>query len=239
MALKDLVADHKKVAEETIEKIIGPYVRYDPAAQKIVWTAQSKSLSNDAKVLVFLVAVLGWHYVSEEKITVKTKPANLESDLGIPGGTLRPVLKKLKDGHLLTEVSGQYAVQLANIDAIENAIAGNVRAPTKKSSSRKSGRTKPEKAEDEGADVKSSEKRKSRGAPNQLKTLLTKWISDGFFKEPRTMSNLLERYHENAVIAKLTSLSGLLLDAVRDGLLIRTKIDVQNKKVWAYSAPKK
>jgi len=126
VALKDLVADHGMIAEETIEKIVAPYVRYDPAAHKIVWTPQAKSLGNDTKVLVFLVAVLGWQYVLDASQDVATKPADLEDELDIAGGTLRPILKRLKDSHLLAVVDGHYRVQLANLDSIEAAIAGEM-----------------------------------------------------------------------------------------------------------------
>jgi hypothetical protein len=238
VALKDLVADHTKIAEETIEKIVAPHVRYDAAAHKIVWTPQGKSLGNDARVLVFLVAVLGWQYVLDESREVATKPSDLEGELSIAGGTLRPILKKLKDSHLLAVVDGHYRVQLANLDSIEAAIAGETPRGAWKGRARKPSRIKPEKADDERHDPVGDTKKqkKKRGASGQLKTFLTKWAGDGFFNEPKTLANLLERYHEHGVITKQTSLSGLMLEAVREGLLARAKIDVGGKQVWAYRA---
>src|SRR6202043_993398 len=100
-ALKDLVVDHREITEERIEKIIAPYLRYNTAVQKMIWTPEANALTNDAKVLVFLVGALGWQYVLDQSHDVPTKPADLESALGIAGGTLRPILKKLKDLHLL------------------------------------------------------------------------------------------------------------------------------------------
>jgi hypothetical protein len=238
VALKDLVADRRKIAEETIEKIVAPYVRYDPGAQEIVWTPQGGSLGNDAKVLVFLVAVLGWQYVLDESRDVKTKPADLEGELRIAGGTLRPILKKLKDSHLLVVVDGHYRVQLANLDSIETAIAGETLKGAWKSRARKPSKIKPENADGERPNPvgDTTKLKKKRGASGQLKTFLTKWAGDGFFNEPKTLANLLERYHEHGVITKQTSLSGLMLEAVREGFLARTKLDVGGKQVWAYSA---
>ena len=236
MALKDLVADKSMVAEEIVEKIVAPYVRYDTGAHKIVWTPRARALSNDTRVLVFLVAVLGWQYVLEESQDVATKPADLERELGILGGTLRPILKKLKDSHLLAEVNHHYRVQLANLDSVEAAIAGEKPEAPQKERARKPSRIRQQGAEDEKSGPIGTAKKKNRGGSGPLKTFLNKWADDGFLNEPKTLAKLLERYHEHGVITKQTSLSGLMLEAVREGLLTRTKIDVGGKQVWAYRA---
>lgn len=236
MALSDLVADHRKIAEETIEKIVVPYVRYDAAAHKIVWTPQGKSLGNDARILVYLVAVLGWQYIVDESRDVSTKPADLERELGIAGGTLRPILKRLKDSHLLIVVDGHYRVQLGNLDSVEAAIAGGTPRGAWKLPARKRSRINRARADGEEPDSTgdTTKQKKKRGSAGQLKAFLIKWITDGFFSEPKTLAQLLRRYHEHGIITKQTSLSGLMLEAVREGLLTRTKIDVRGKQVWAY-----
>jgi hypothetical protein len=234
VALKDLVADHRKIREETIEKIVAPFVRYDPAAHKIVWTPKGGSLGNDAKILVFLVAVLGWQYVLEESLNVMTKPADLEGELGITGNTLRPILKKLKDSHLLTLVNGHYRVQLANLDSIEAAISSETPRAARTSRARRPARVRDKVANGNKPDLVADPKKKSRGASGQLKTFLARWVRDGFFDEPKTLAKVLERYHEHGVIAKQTSLSGLVLEGVRDGLLARSKTNIGGKQVWAY-----
>lgn len=236
MALKDLVADHRMIAEETIEKIVARYVRYDPAAHKIVWTPKAESLGNDAKVLVFLVAVFGWQYISDASQDVATRPADLENELGIAGGTLRPILKRLKDAHLLTVVDGHYRVQFANLDSIEAAVAGEMPKADWSSRRRKPTRIKHEEVDGERLDPVGKARKKSRGPSGGLKTFLIKWSGEGFFNEPKTLADLLERYHEHGVITKQTSLSGLMLEAVREGLFARTKVDVAGKQVWAYRA---
>lgn len=237
MALKDLVIDDRKIAEERVEKIIAPYLRYNPAVQKIVWTPQANSLSNERKVLVFLVGVLGWQYVLDQSQDVATKPADLEGALGVGGGTLRPILKKLKDLHLLVVEDGHYRVQPANLDSIEAAISGETPKAARKGRARKPTRISQETANDDTPDqVGDTKRKKNRSTSGQLRTFLTRWAGDGFFNEPKTLANLLERYHEHGVITKQTSLSGLVLEAVREGLLARAKIDVGGKQVWAYRA---
>lgn len=238
MALKDLVADHRKLAEEKIEEIVSPYIRYDPPARKIVATPLGRALGNDAQVLVFLVAVQGWQYVLDESFDVSTRPTDLEGEVGIAGGTLRPILKKLKDSHLLAVVDGHYRVQTANLDSIQAVIAGE-RPTASRDGAATRGRAKGKRGrpEAEATEFPAAGKRKAaRGAAGRLKEFLTRWIEGGFFREPRTIGDLLQRYHEHGVITRQTSLSGLLLDAVRDGLLSRTKTTVGGRQLWTYRA---
>jgi hypothetical protein len=236
MALKDLIADQGKIAEETIEKIVGPYVRFDIGAKKVVWLPQSGALSNEARVLLFLVAYAGWQYILDETYTPPTKPSDLENELGIPGGTLRPLLMKLKDSHLLKVSDGNYRVQLANIGAIESALAG---APLGKSERRPTKTAKVRPGREERNPGEKTPSKRDKPKPNQLKDLLTQWISDGFFDEPKGLGPLRDRYLEHAVIAKQTSLSGLMLDAVRQGLLTRVKANVGGKEIWVYKSKSK
>ena len=124
MALKDLVVDRGKITEEMVEKIIANFVRYELDPNAIVLTPEGTTLKNDAKILVYLVAVLGWQYVIGEEHQVDTRPAALEIALGIPGGTLRPILKKLKDAHLLTVNKGHYSIHPSNLNAISQIVQG-------------------------------------------------------------------------------------------------------------------
>lgn len=230
MALKDLVADHGEMTEEAIEAIVTAYVRYDPKRQKIIFTPDAKKLNSEQLVLLYLVAVEGWQYVTDDAFDVPTAPANLEPVLGIPGGTLRPTLKKLRESHLISNEDGQYRVQLANLDAVSDIISGKAKAAQAKKAA-----PKPKKTDAENKDAPTAKKAKSSG--NQLSTYLDRWIAEGFFKAPRTMADLLARYHEVGVIAKSTSLSGLLLRAVRAEKLRRFKAEHEGKEVWAYQEP--
>lgn len=230
MALKDLVADASKIDEEAIEAIVAEFVRYDPAAKKIIFTPKGTTLKNEPKLLVFLVAMEGWKYVTDESHSAPTKPADLESATGIHGGSLRPILKKMKDSHLIAVTDGHYSVQTANLDSVRNVIAGKKvsASKTRKIASKPSAKAKATSA-DQG-----DEKKKTKNSAGQLRAMLEKWADADFFDEPKTIKNLLSRYHEHGVIVQKTSLSGLLLRAVRDGLLSRTKIESDGKMVWGY-----
>lgn len=235
MALKDLVADASKLTEEAIEKIVAEYVRYDSSLQTVVFTPSGTALGNEQKVLVYLVALLGWKYVVEDPQNDPTKPADLEQAVGIPGGTLRPILKKLKDSHLVSAPDGHYRVQSANLDAVAKIVSGAkvLNSPKPKSGSK----TAIKGSASAGADRNSSvEKgRKSKYSVGDLRGTLENWISEGFFDEPKAIGDVQNRFHERAIIVKQTSLSPLLVRVVRDGLLERKKRNVDGKQLWTYS----
>ena len=235
MALKDLVADASKLTEEAIEEIIADYVRYDPSAQAIIFTPSGTSLGNERKILVYLVALVGWKYIVDDPQGDPTKPADLEKAVGIPGGTLRPILKKLKDGHLVSAPDGHYRVQPANLDAVSKVISGEkVLNPPKPRSGSKALKKGPSTA-DEGREKSDGKGQKSKSSVGDLRGTLEKWINDGFFDQPKAIGDIQNRFHERAIIVKQTSLSPLLVRVVRDGLLERTKCDVGGKQLWTYS----
>ncbi|MCF2872677.1 hypothetical protein L0664_16515 [Octadecabacter sp. G9-8] len=236
MSLKDLVADASKLTEEAIEGIVTDFVRYDPTAQVVVFTPLGGELGNEQKILVYLVALLGWKFVIDDPKAVSTKPADLERELGIHGGTLRPVLKKLKDGHLVSAPEGHYQVQSANLDSVAQVVNGG-KVATK---NRSKGSTQPKKkpvAQNDASKPNAKEQvaKKVKGSVGDLRGKLEEWIAEGYFDEAKTIGDVESRFHEKAIIAKQSSLSGLLLRVVRDGLLERKKRDVNGKLLWTYS----
>ena len=230
MALKDLVADQRKVTEEAIEKIVTGWIKYDPNAKAIIFTPDGGALPNERKLLVYLTAVLGWQYVLDEPVEVSTKPADLEAATGIHGGTLRPTLKKLKDTHLIASDNGHYKVQAANLDSVGKVVAGEKAPAARRSSSKPKGQQKPP----ESGGEPSENKKKKKGSASDVTTTLHKFIEQGFFDEPKTLAELVERYHEVGTIVKMTGVSGRALEAVQKGLLTRSKSDVNGRSVWTY-----
>jgi hypothetical protein len=76
MPLKDLVAKKSEIAEAVIEAIVSKYVRYYTDTLEIGFTPDGGGLSGEKKVLVYLVALLGWRYVTDSTPEVSTKPAD-------------------------------------------------------------------------------------------------------------------------------------------------------------------
>ena len=231
MALKDLIVGSGTVTEEAIEKIISPYVKYEVDPPAVVVTPAGYALGNAEKVVVYLVAGLGWRYVVDDPPRISTRPADLEHALGIPGGTLRPVLKKLKDNHILTVADGQYSIRPSNIAAAGRIVSGKkslAASPPKLrgvSSAKRGGE-----ADDRAADKTKSKKKAGMPIKASLETLLR----EGFFSEYRTLAQVGERLQELAVNAKMNSLSGPVANLVREKKLERTRAEANGNQVWTY-----
>jgi hypothetical protein len=223
MALKDLVAKKSEVAESVIEMIVSKYVRYYTDTLEIGFTPDGAELSGEKKILIYLVAILGWRYVSDAAPQVSTKPADLERALGIAGGTLRPLLKSLKDGHLIASSADGYAVREGNLEAIAATISGERRPP------RRTANATPKM---DNSKLNGSRAKRSSGSPVSFK--LEAWFKESFFQTPRTLNAVHKRLHEHGVIVPQTSVSGPLLRAVQQGRLQRQKISEDGKEVWAY-----
>jgi len=231
MALKDLIADRGKITEEHIEKIVSKFVRYDPKAVEVIFTPEAMQLNNEAKVLLYLVSIAGWEYVLDEEPDIETNPQALQEVLGIPGGSLRPTLKKLRESNLVSVSNSRYSIRPANLESIGKIINGEKKPPKPSKPSAK--KTKSQSTNSDGSNKAASAK---RGSGTPIKPSLERLLNDGFFQEYRTLRKVIERLHEQAIIAKTTSLSGPIAELVRNEKLERKKIEESGQQVWAYKA---
>ena len=230
MALKDLVAQKSALTEEAIEDIVADFVRFDTDEVELAFTPEFAALSNKSKVLVYLVALQGWPFVTEDAVEVSAKPAEISEALGIPGGTLRPILKEMKDGHLISVSSGKYSVRNTHFETVKSVITGGSAAPATSVKKRK----KVSKKKTASKMGSSGSRIKNTG----LSETLNKWIGDGHFDEGRTTADVRDRFHEEAVIIPASSVPGMMNTAVRNKLLTRKKEDVNGKQVWVYRTKK-
>lgn len=233
MALKDLIVDSGSVTEAAIEEIVSTYVNYEVNPPAIVFTPAGIALGNAEKVIVYATAVLGWKYVVEEPPPVSTKPSDLEGSLGIPGGTLRPILKKLKDNHILVVSEGQYSIRISNLAVARRLVSGEKNVL---SSSSKSKRAKASGTRKTGNTVDKNRLKSKKKARAPIRASLERLLSDGFFDEFRTLTKILGRLHELAINAKITSISGPVAELVREEKLERKKTKDNGKQVWTYRA---
>src|ERR1700722_10404573 len=124
MALKDLVAERGAFDEAAIERIVEPHVRYDIDAKEIHFTPAFRGLSNKLKILVYLVALQGWRFVTDETIPADARPADVEAATGIAGGSLRPTLRALSESHHVSERDSRYSVRGTTFPSIEGELTG-------------------------------------------------------------------------------------------------------------------
>jgi hypothetical protein len=240
MALKDLVAKRAALTEQQIEDLISEHVGFD-ADEKVVFPRPGfANLSNKAKVLIYLVALQGWPFITDDAVATDAAPAELEAALHIHGGTLRPTLKDLKDRHLVAARGRKYSVRAPTFEAIQKEIAASPRSGPRPP------RTSPKKrkrrdADDTKGQVQAGAKKHntSKGHAGDRSRRFDAWIREGFFDLPRTLADVRERFHEEADIVPSTSLPGYLLGAVKQGRLKRKKADVGGKQMWKYQTSKK
>lgn len=232
MALKDLVADASKLDESAIENVIAKFVRYDPKAERIIFTPNGVELSSENKILVYLTAVAGWSFINETPPNISTKPSDLESVLGIAGGTLRPALKKLTDMHLLANNSGRYSVQSGNMSHIDSYVRGDAKPLRRKTGTKKSSSSKTDTSPKTKS--KSSKLKTSKSGGSALDAF-NSLIDKNFFGNKNTLKDLKKKLEEQGLIFPQSALSGLVLKAVRAEVLKREKIESDGRKIWAYS----
>lgn len=122
MPLKDLTVKGMVLREKQIEEIVSDYVRYDVESKEIILLPSASSLKNKAKVLVYLVALHGWLYVSKDPVPTDATPANIGRALHISGGTLRPVLKVLKDSNMILAKGRSYSIHPAALTHIRAEV---------------------------------------------------------------------------------------------------------------------
>jgi hypothetical protein len=246
MALKDLIASTSALTEEAIEDLIKDYARYDVDEKEVAFLPAASKLSGRQKVLVYLVALQGWPIVAKgQEIPTVAKPAHLGDRVGIHGGTLRPLLKDLKDRHLIARKGGAYSVRAASLNDIKAELesGASARRPSKppRPATAKGSRAKepPKDAPTKAAPAGSKPKRKAVGKAGELTEKFNGWITEGFFDTPRTLSEVQGRFHEQGDIVPRTSIPSYLLAAVRasPARLARKKAGVGGKDVWVYTKP--
>jgi len=247
MALKDLIASTSELTEEAIENLIKDYVRYDVEEKEVAFLPAASNLSGRQKLLVYLVALQGWPIVAKgQEIPTAVKPAHLGERVGIHGGTLRPLLKDLKDRHMIATRNGAYSVRAASLNDIKAELEGRASAqrapkPTRPSTTKGAQAKAPQKdASTKATPAGSKPKRKAMaGKAGELTEKFNRWITEGFFDTPRTLGEVQDRFHEQGDIVPRTSIPSYLLAAVRarPARLVRKKADVGGKKVWVYRRP--
>lgn len=236
MALRDLVASTSALTEETIEAIVSDFVRYDTDEAELVLLPKFTGLLVAHKVLIFLAALHGWRFIVDGEVAVSMKPSEIEAKTGIPGGSLRPALRKLSDQKLLASKGGAYFVKPASLVSIQNEVRVRDTGSSQSSKPRRVVKAKAAAASKPAASTAPRTPR--RATSSNLQAKFDSLYDEGFFSEQRTLNDLEIRFHEEAVIVRRTSIPKLLLRGVTAGRLKRVKADVGGRKLWVYSNKK-
>src|SRR3989338_5656499 len=98
MALQDLVINNKQISSELVENLLKNRVELIQEGKKVNLTKEGMRLSNKGRILLFLTGGKAWELLDVDAWS--STPGDMQEFLGIPGNTLRPILKDLADSFL-------------------------------------------------------------------------------------------------------------------------------------------
>jgi len=124
--VNEMVADHDNALEKYFETA-KKYLKLTKSG-KVEILVKDKLKANEQVALY----VLGKQYAKIAGLSEKDSVQNDEllTELGMPGGTLRPVLKKLREGKIIDQVKGkknEHVIMKNMIEKILKAVEKNVK----------------------------------------------------------------------------------------------------------------
>ena len=100
-ALEELVVDAREVDRELVASFLKPYLRIDREACAILPQPAWTEVPNEARVLLYLVARKAMRALDLPIADEAATPLEIERATGIPGGSVRPALKRLLKARLV------------------------------------------------------------------------------------------------------------------------------------------
>jgi hypothetical protein len=105
-ALEDLVVDAREIDRELVATFLKPYLRIDGASCGIIPMPAWSEVPNEARVLLYLVARKAMRALDLPLPEEAATPLEIERATGIPGGSVRPALKRLLKSRLVERSIG-------------------------------------------------------------------------------------------------------------------------------------
>lgn len=100
-ALEELVVDAREIDRELVAGLLKPYLRIDRASCDIIPQPAWGEVPNEARVLLYLVARKAMRALDLPLAEEAASPLEIERATGIPGGSVRPALKRLLKARLV------------------------------------------------------------------------------------------------------------------------------------------
>jgi len=218
MSLNDLVVTNKEISENLIEKVLKGKIELLREGNKVILTREGLRYPNKLKVLLFLAGGKAWELL--DKVSLSFSPGEMEKTIGIPGNSLRPILKELSDNYLASSDEGKYQIPAKGIYELEKLLdsATKVDQNVQKSMSKRTGVPR------------STKKGNSPSKSDAIEEL----IKDGYFSTPRDNSEIISELGRRGVTIKPTSLPSFILPLLRNKFLTRDHKLKDKRKVWVY-----
>jgi hypothetical protein len=110
-ALEELLVDAREIDRELLAAFLKPYLRIDRETGAILPQPAWGEVPNEARVLLYLVARKAMRALELPIGDEAASPLEIERATGIPGGSVRPALKRLLKGRLVErDLGGGYIV---------------------------------------------------------------------------------------------------------------------------------
>ena len=106
MALEDLVVDGREMDRELVGTILGPYLRIDGATCEVIPLAPWDNAPNEVRVVLYLLARRAMRALELPLERDAATPIEIERATGIPGGSVRPALKRLLKARIVAKQAG-------------------------------------------------------------------------------------------------------------------------------------
>ena len=100
-ALEELVVDAREIDRELVGTFLKPYLRIDGPTHGIIPQPAWGEVPNEARVLLYLVARKAMIALNLGLPQEGASPAEIERATGIPGGSVRPALRRLLKARLV------------------------------------------------------------------------------------------------------------------------------------------
>ena len=218
MSLNDLVITNKKISKDLVEKVLKGRVELVREGNKVNLTKEGSKLSNKLKVLLFLAGGKAWELL--DNVTLSFSPNEMEQVIGIPGNSLRPILKEISDNYLVNNEKGKYQIIPKGIYELENMLENTIKEndKTQKGNSKMVRKSKPTK----------------KGNSPLKSEAIKELIKDGYFSTPKDNSEIMAELGRRGVTVKPTSLPSFILPLLRKKSLTRDYKLKNKRKVWVY-----
>lgn len=121
--LEALFVSGKEIDEGLLLKILSPFLRIDQDSSSILPNEQWLKVSNEAKIILFLVARKAMRVRGLSIDNEGASPSEIEKETGLKGGSIRPRLKSLFEQKIVNRTEdGRYFVPNYSLVRIKTLI---------------------------------------------------------------------------------------------------------------------
>ncbi len=95
VALEDLVVDSRELDRELVATVLAPYLRIDRRSGEVIPLGLWEETPTESRVLLYLLARRAMQALALPGGDAAATPVEIERATGIPGGSVRPALRRL------------------------------------------------------------------------------------------------------------------------------------------------